>query len=221
MSVLARPAARRARARHAAALAVLAAALAPGALHAQRQPDDRPVPPWERRSAPTFSVGGAGVFAGARSGDGRLDAGGGFDVHAAVGVSALSLGVGYQRTTHDLAGTSTSGTLSGVYVEPRIAVAPFRNFTPYVAGRVAFLTLDAPASPAFAATDASRTQYGGGAGVLVSLAPNVSLDLGAMYTWVAGSGTDGAAATQPFTGGRGGAPLLRAGLVLGFDRWGR
>ena len=203
-----------------AALAPALLALAPALAHAQ---SDRPVAPWERRSAPTLALGGAGLYAGAREGGGRLNDGGGFDVHASVGVSALSLGVGYQRSTQGLPGTGTRATLDGIFVEPRVAIAPYGNFTPYVAGRIGFLRQDVPASTAWRASRERVTQLGGGAGVLVSIAPNVSLDLGALYTHVQDRdrGAHDLALPARFEGGTGGAALLRAGLVIGFDRWGR
>lgn len=199
--------------------------LLPAVGGAQDRGDDRPVPPWERRSPVSLSLGAGGLYSGARAGGGaRLNDGAGFDVHGAIGVSALSLGVGYQRTTQGLPNTGTRATIDGIFVEPRLAVAPYGSFTPYLAGRVGFLRRDVPASARWEASRDNFTQLGAGAGLLVSVAPSVHLDLGALYTWVRDRDADDVT-TQPvpgpFVGGTGGAALLRAGMVVGFDRWGR
>jgi len=221
-----RPAPAPARTRSAlAATACALLPLLPALAAAQQRTDDRPVPPWERRGRTTLSVGAGGLYSGARTGGGaRLNDGGGFDVHGAIGVSALSLGVGYQRSTQGLPGTGTNATVDGIFVEPRLAIAPYGSFTPYLAGRVGFLRQDVPASARWTASRSNFTQLGGGAGVLVSIAPSVHLDLGALYTFVRDRDTRDVTALPvpaPFVGGTGGAALLRAGVVVGFGRWGR
>jgi opacity protein-like surface antigen len=113
-------------------------------------------------------------------------------------------------------------TEHGVYVEPRFSVAPFRNFTPYLSGRLGFIRRSAPAGAQYSAESASLVGYGAGVGTLVWVAPGVQLDVSAMYSRLSGDAGAGApGAPRPFAGGTGGAAMLRAGLVLGFDRWGR
>ncbi|MGZ8379618.1 MAG: hypothetical protein ACXW05_19005 [Gemmatirosa sp.] len=186
------------------AVAVLAAT-AP-ALQAQRH-----TPPWERRASPTFAVGGAGLYAGARGSDAtRVQDGYGFDVHAAVGVSAFAVAGGYQRSVQSLRDSDTDVTLHGPYVEPRIALAAGGSFTPYLTGRVAFLR-QRVRGDVVTVSGSTRTAVGGGLGMLVALGPAVHLDLAAQYTRF-----DVAADTRQHDGA-----LLRAGLVFGFDRWGR
>jgi hypothetical protein len=204
-----------------AAAAALAVAL-PAVARGQAAPGDTgttaaPIPPWERRSPARVAIGGAGLFQSARGAAGqRLQEGGGFDVFGSLAVSALALNVGYQRSAHRLPGAGAGrATDQGVFVEPRLSVAPLRNFTPYLAGRVAFLRRSG--GGAFADERTSLVAYGGGAGTLVWVAPGVQLDLAAMYTRTdRGDGASGA-----FAGGTGGAALLRAGVVVGLDRWGR
>ena len=191
-------------ARPLSALLLLAAA-APVA-HAQRH-----TPPWERRSSATFAVGGAGLYTGVRDSDvGRVRDGYGFDVHAAVGVSAFALAGGYQRSVQSLRDTDTELTLQGPYLEPRVALAAGGSFTPYLAGRVAFLRQKV-AGDAVSVSNATRTSVGGGLGMLVALGPAVHLDLAAQYTRF-----DVRQDTR-----HGDGALLRAGMVFGFDRWGR
>jgi hypothetical protein len=183
-----------------------------------------PVPPWERRSGPNLALGAGGVYQTGRGGSGgRVADGGGFDVFGSVGVASLALGVGYQRLQHRLPGSGTGlATYQGVFLEPRVSVTSYRNFTPYVAGRVAFLRQDVPASATYAADGTSVVTLGAGVGTLVWLAPGVSLDLGGMYSDVrAGSRSGAAVVPGPFLGGTGGGVMLRAGMVLGLDRWGR
>ena len=184
-------------------------AVAPAA-HAQRH-SDRHTPPWERRSSPGFAIGGAGLYTGVRDSDvGRVRDGYGFDVHAAVGVSAFALAGGYQRTVQSLRDTDTDVTLQGPYVEPRVALASGGNFTPYLTGRVAFLR-QRVSGDVVSVSNATRTSVGGGLGMLVALGPAVHLDLTAQYTRF-----DVRQGTR-----HGDGALLRAGMVFGFDRWGR
>lgn len=198
-------------------------ALVPTLLAAQA----RPVPPWERRSAPTLALFGGALYTGARGGPAagaRVDDGVGFDVQGSVGVSAFALGVGYQRTQHRLPGTTANVTYQGPYVEPRLAIAPYGSFTPYLSGRVGLLRQDVPATGLTLAGRTNVTLVGGGGGLLVALGRGVALDVGAMWTDVrARERRD--VATQPvpgpFVGGTGSGVQARAGLTLGFDRWGR
>ena len=203
--------------RHTAARAVLPGALLLAALAlphvAQAQ---RRVPPWERRTAPTFSVEGGGVFATLRGDEiDRLNDGFGFEAQARLGVSALSVGVGYQRSTHRIAdfqalsGPTDPAVLSGVFVEPRVTLElGGTNFTPYLSGRLTRLSL----AQSQANVDVDGTDVAGGGGLLVWLAPAARLNLSAHYSSVRldESGL--------FPGGRatGNAVTARVGLTLGF-----
>jgi hypothetical protein len=115
----------------------------------------------------------------------RLNDGFGFEAQGRLGVSALSIGVGYQRSTHRIAGLEAlSGptdpaVLSGVFVEPRVALMlGGTNFTPYLSGRVARLTLRQDQ----ANIDTDGTDVAGGGGLLVWLAPAAQLNLSALYS---------------------------------------
>jgi opacity protein-like surface antigen len=212
-----------------AAAAFAVAAALPTVVAAQRTSGDTgtsaaPIPPWERRSSVGLALGGAGLYQSARGTAGRrVQDGGGFDVFGSVAVSAFALGIGFQRSEQRLAtGGAGRVTDQGVFVEPRVSVAPFRNFTPYVAGRLAFVRRNVPGSALYTGETRSLTGYGAGAGTLVSVAPGVQLDFSAMYTRLSGGGDVAPTVSPgPFIGGTGNATLLRAGLVIGFDRWGR
>jgi hypothetical protein len=94
----------------------LAGPLAPRSAAAQSHPPQ----PWERRSRSSVSIGGDAVYTSVGARDGAIGDGVGFDAHAGLDISALSLGAGYQRTSHDLTGTSHSAVYDGFYVEPRV-----------------------------------------------------------------------------------------------------
>lgn len=213
----------------AAALALTAVvpnAVRPAAVRAQVAPGDTgtsaaPVPPWERRVPARFGVGGAALY---QSGRAVEPAGAGFDAFGSVAVSAFSLGVGYQRSAHRVSGSAGgAATYQGLFVEPRLALVSFRGFTPYVAGRVGFLAHEVPArsnasgAPAAASSDRVTT-LGAGVGALVPVAPGVHLDLTGMYAGVQGGAAPAGVAAL---GALRRAVTLRAGITLGFGRWGR
>ena len=211
-STAAREPGRAARAVLLAGAALLASVLLlPADARAQRS-----VPPWERRTAPSFSLEGGGLYASMRGSEvDRLDDGFGFEAQARLGVSALSIGVGYQRSTHAIAGFASVGgpteraTLSGVFVEPRVELQlGGTNFTPYLGGRVARLAL----RQSQANVDVDGTDVAGGGGLLVWLAPAARLNLSAMYSAVRFDAS-GLSANER---ARGNAVTLRAGVALGF-----
>jgi hypothetical protein len=203
--------------RHATlAVAALAATLL---ATVQAAAQDRSWPPQYRRDRAQFALETAGSLAQLR-GDalGSATDGAGFDVLASVGVSVLSLGGGYQRATHRVAGQDA--VVDGFFFEPRVAL-PFaaRNFTPFVFGRAA--RLERTFRGAGGASLARGTGLGAGVGTYVWLAPNIQLNTS--LGWHAQRfGDDGAAAGAPLAGQRSGEQwTVRAGLTLGFDRWGR
>jgi opacity protein-like surface antigen len=161
-----------------AALVVLAPAS-----HAAAQ--SRHVEPWQRRNAPFFALGGDAVYSSvrARASDPRIGDGYGFDVHATLGVSALALAGGYQRTEHDLSGTTSHATYSTVYAEPRVLLdLGAGNFTPYLAGRIGRTRVSSPSSLSADSRRLTGTTYAAGGGVQVWLVRSVALDLGAMWS---------------------------------------
>jgi hypothetical protein len=180
---------------------------------------DRTWPPQYRRDRAQFALEGAGSLASLQGNAlGSATDGTGFDVMASIGVSVLSLGGGYQRSTHSLA--SREAVVQGVFFEPRLALPlAARNFTPFVYGRVS--RLERSIDQAVGRTVTNGTGLGAGVGTYVWIAPNVQLNTSVGWTDLRfGSGGDGV--SVPLEGRTTGSSWgVRAGLTLGFDRWGR
>ncbi len=188
-------------------------------LPAIAQAQDRSWPPQLRRDRPQLALEGAGALS-SLSGNavGSASDGTGFDVLASIGVSVLSLGAGYQRSTHSLGGDDA--VVQGVFFEPRVAL-PFaaRNFTPFVYGRVS--RLERTIDNSLGRVNTNGTGLGAGVGTYVWLAPNVQLNTTVGWTDLRFSATDDVS-IFPLAGRTTGSSWgVRAGLTLGFDRWGR
>jgi hypothetical protein len=207
---------RRYRAARTVLLSVLTVSLSTAdALGAQ----DRSWPPQHRRERAQLALEASGSLS-QLSGNavGSATDGTGFEVMGSVGVSVLSLGGGYQRSTHRV-GVSDA-TVGGVFFEPRLAL-PFvaRNFTPFVYGRVS--RLDRSVDGEIGSLETRGTGLGAGLGTYLWLAPNIQLSSAVGWNEVRFS-DPGPAAGFPIAGRTSGNSwTVRAGLVLGFDRWGR
>lgn len=180
------------------ALSIAAAAIAATPLVAQQ------------RQAPSFSVEAGANFQALRGNVlSDLNDGRGAEAQFTVGISNLAVSAGYQRSWHDVSGTSRQATLSGFYVEPRLAL-PFAasNFTPYLYGRGG--VLERAESVGGVEFTSNITQIGGGLGSLVYLARGVHLNLGGGYQFLR-AGKRIADDTRP----NGGSLVVRAGLTLG------
>jgi hypothetical protein len=204
---------------HAASRALLSALtislVAADALAAQ----DRSWPPQHRRERAQFALEGSGSLS-QLSGNavGSATDGTGFEVMGSVGVSVLSLGGGYQRSTHRVG--ISDARVDGFFFEPRLAL-PFvaRNFTPFVYGRVS--RLDRSVDGEIGSLETRGTGLGAGLGTYLWLAPNIQLSSSVGWNEVR-FGDPGPGAGFPITGRTSGNNwTVRAGLVLGFDRWGR
>jgi len=195
--------------------AILLTLVAGDALTAQ----DRSWPPQHRRERAQVALEGSGSLS-QLSGNalGSATEGTGFEVMGAGGVSVLSLGGGYQRSTHRVG--IRDATVDGFFVEPRLAL-PFvaRNVTPFVYGRVS--RLDRSVTGDIGSLETRGTGLGAGLGTYLWLAPNVQLSSSVGWNEVR-FGDPGPAAGFPIAGRTSGNSwTVRAGLVLGFDRWGR
>jgi hypothetical protein len=194
-------------------IALGAAAALPVAASAQRA-SPGPARIWEENPGVTVAFAAGGLYSNlARSAAGHD--GFGFDAATYVGVSAFALGVGYQRTVHPN-GPTASGVYEGLFVEPRVAVPLGVAFTPYLAGRLVRI------QPLLTGREENGrprgVQLGGGAGVLVALAPRVRLDLGASYSRLRLD--DPSRALRPDEASTNVAQA-RVGLVVGLGRWTR
>lgn len=196
------------------AVALVAGTVLPAVAAAQ----DRTWPPQYRRDRAQFALEGAGSLASLRGNPiGNATDGGGFDVMASVGVSVLSLGAGYQRSQHRLG--SNDAVVQGFFFEPRLALPlAARNFTPFVFGRVSRLERSLDNTVGRTSTG---TGLGGGLGTYVWIAPNVQLNTSVGWTDLRFGASDDVSVSP--IGGRstGSSWGVRAGLTLGFDRWGR
>ncbi len=180
---------------------------------------DRSWPPQLRRDRPQLALEGAGTLS-SLSGNavGSATDGTGFDVLASIGVSVLSLGAGYQRSMHSLGGDDA--VVQGVFFEPRVALPlAARNFTPFVYGRVS--RLERTIDNSLGSVNTNGTGLGAGVGTYVWLAPNVQLNTTVGWTDLRFGATDNVS-IFPLAGRTTGSSWgVRAGLTLGFDRWGR
>jgi hypothetical protein len=180
---------------------------------------DRTWPPQYRRDRPELALEASGSFASLQGNAlGSATDGRGFDVMASLGVSVLSLGGGYQRSTHRVGGTDA--VVQGVFFEPRLAL-PFvaRNFTPFVYGRVASLERSIDASDGRQAT--RGTGLGAGIGTYVWIAPSIQLNTTLGWTDLRFGADDENSVFATSARTTGSSWGVRAGLTLGFDRWGR
>jgi hypothetical protein len=199
---------------------LLASLLLPAIADAQRR--GRDWPPQQRRERPMLAIEGGGLFS-SQTGEalGNVGDGTGFDVMASVGSGLFSIGGGYQRARHPIANLGGDATVGGGFIEPRLATAfSVGNFTPYLFGRAARLTRRASALAD--EPDVTGTALGGGVGTLFWLAPN--LQLNSSLLWQELRFDRAAGLSSPILSSNrvnGTQWSLRAGLSVGFDRWGR
>ena len=164
----------------------------------------------QRRQAPMFSVEGNANYQALRGNVySDLNDGRGAEALFTLGISNLALSVGYQRSWHDVVGTSRQATLSGFFVEPRLAL-PFAvsAFTPYIYGRGGLLQRAEMVNDAELTSNA--TQVGGGLGSQIDLAKGIQLNLAGGYQYLRAGRR-----ISDDTRAKGGAFVMRAGLTLG------
>lgn len=199
-------------------LAGFAATLAPSTLDAQ--PRRRSTSSQYRRERPMFALDGGGLFTTLRGNAlGNIGDGTGFDVMASIGTGIFSVGGGYQRTFHSRPGNDESVVLDGGFIEPRLALPiATGNFTPYALLRAGRLTRRPPDSGIGSNEPTVKgTALGLGAGTLFWLASNVQLNTAIMWQDLRFDDLDGN--NNPRASGSQWG--LRAGLMIGFDNWGR
>jgi len=151
------------------------------------------------------------VFNGVRSGYGG-------EAQIRYTPGALSIGAGFQYTTHDVALQMEDIRFYGGFLEPR-----YRIYTgsyvlaPYVSAR--FSLLKVGFSGGDLTLDSSFIQVNGGGGILYRLGPRVNLDLGATFGWDRlGEGTVRRKSTngeEPVEASSGANLVLRVGFAFG------
>lgn len=175
-------------------------------------------PGLQAQTAQPFSLQGS-VISVMTSGDAFADVANGIggELQLRWNISAFSLGVGGQLSSHDLANTSDPLILRGAFLEPRY-VLPIgtSRAAPYLSGRVALFQQVFEGGGV--SSNATGMQFNGGGGVLVALSSAVNLDLGATI----GMMRFGAYEVQYAGGGGFDYPsetginfVLRAGLAIG------
>lgn len=164
----------------------------------------------QHRQAPMFTIEGGANYQALRGNVfGDLNDGRGAEAQFTVGISNLAISAGYQRSWHDVVGDNRQATLSGFYIEPRLAL-PFAasNFTPYVYGRGGVLQRAETIGDTEFKSDVS--QLGGGVGSMIYLARGIHLNIAGGYQYLR-AGRKIADDTRA----NGGAYVMRAGLSLG------
>jgi hypothetical protein len=114
-----------------------------------------------------------------------LDNGPGLEAQFRFNPGALSIGGGFQLSTHGIQTTTLDGDIKllGPFVEPRYVIAvQSSRAAPYVSSRIAYLrqTLDVEGFDGHA----NGVQFNGGGGVILRLATNVNVDLGATFGYI-------------------------------------
>jgi hypothetical protein len=135
--------------------------------------------------------------------------------------SALSVGGGYQRTEHALAGFTDKVALSGVFIEPRYVLAGLvrGSMAPYVSARLSLLQQRISVQGLSSSATGLTINVGGG--LLVRLTRRVNGELGVTYGFTNfGDFTlrqpNGQTSSGP--SGSGSNIVARAGLAVGLFR---
>lgn len=173
----------------------------------------------QAQSAQAISLQVSGLYNGVFGNvfDGLQDGVGG-EAQLRYTPGALSVGAGFQYTTHGLDVRSEDARLYGGFIEPRYRIHTGSNVVaPYVSAR--FSLLKVGYSGGDLSLSSSFIQLNGGGGLLYRLGPRLNLDMGATYGYNRlGSGTlksDRNDTETPFPSGSGSNLVLRIGFALG------
>jgi hypothetical protein len=145
----------------------------------------------------------------------------GFELQLRYTHSALSVGGGYQRTSHALAGFTDKVNLSGVFIEPRYVLAAFSrgSMAPYVSSRLSLLQQQISLQGLSSSATGLTINVGGG--LLVRLTRRVNGEVGVTYGFTNfGDFTlkqpDGQTTSGP--SGSGSNIVARIGMAVGLFR---
>jgi hypothetical protein len=171
------------------------------------------------QSAQAISVQVSGLYNGVY-GDvfDRIKSGYGGEAQIRYTPGALSVGAGFQYTTHDFVGEVEDIQFYGGFLEPRYRIHTGSNvLAPYLSARFSLLTVGF--SGGDLDLDSSFIQLNGGGGLLYRLGSRVNLDLGATFGYDRlGSGTirrKSTGGTETVEASNGTNLVLRFGFAFG------
>jgi hypothetical protein len=173
------------------------------------------------QSAQTLSLQASGLLAGV-SGEayGGVESGVGFEAQLRYNFrGGVSLGVGYQGTSHAYTGIDDKASLSGPFLEPRFAldIRSMRNLgSGYVSARISALAIKL--STGGRTGKGSGTTFNVGGGFLWYLSPRLNLDTGVTYGYSSFGEfriTGGGSGDVTTPGGSGSNLVARVGVVVG------
>ena len=173
--------------------------------------------PAAAQSVPKFSLEPAAYYATVSGDDFEgIDAGMGFDIQGRIKFTALSLGLGWQRSSHGNDLVEENINASGFFVEPRYEFPSAASIKPYIGARVARVTqsLESEGSE----LTASGFSYGAGVGIIMPLAGTVKLNTSANYNRVSYGNAEFDGDEIPDTELSGSSLVLRVGVSLSFGR---
>ncbi len=170
--------------------------------------------------AQSFSFSGSGLYATLNGSDfAGINAGLGVDLqlryHAKGGVS---VGGGFQYTSHGIDGFSEKYGVSAFFGEVRYAFerAASPSLTPYLGARIALAHYGI--SSGGSELKANGTAFGPTGGLLVRLNPTTQLDVGVAWFSIHFGDAELDGSTQPDTKSSGSALALRVGVAFGFGK---
>jgi hypothetical protein len=173
----------------------------------------------EAQSAQAISLQVSGLYNGVFGNvfDGLQDGFGG-EAQIRYTPGALSLGAGFQYTSHGLDLYTESARLYGGFFEPRYRIHTGSNvLAPYISARFSVLKMGFSGGDLSVSSD--FIQLNGGGGLLYRIAPRINLDVGATYGYDRlGAGTfrserDGPIDTFPTRSGSN--VVVRLGFAMG------
>lgn len=175
------------------------------------------VPAAAQVASPKFSLEPAAYYATVSGDDFEgIDAGIGFDVQGRVKLTALSLGLGYQRSSHGIEGIEEDAVVSGIFVEPRYEIPSAAAFKPYLTARLGRITQSVEGNGS--ELKASGFAFGAGAGVTLPLAGNVRLNTSASWNSMSFGEMELDGDQIPDSKTSGSSLALRVGMSFSFGR---
>lgn len=173
----------------------------------------------EAQSAQAISIQVSGLYNGVFGNVfSRLQDGFGGEAQVRYTPGALSLGAGFQYTSHGLEFRPEKVRLYGGFFEPRYRIHTGSNvLAPYLSARFSLLKIGF--SGGDLSTSSTFIQLNGGGGLLYRLGPRLNLDVGATFGYDrSGSGTlesKSSGTSTPFDASSGSNLVFRLGFAFG------